>query len=126
MITFKDRTNEIKPVFPNVLAPTGPPSDVEIVHRAGTLLKLTWLRPDDYLSNHDYPFNYSLCISDKSATSCHLVDKGFQYTFRELRPLTEYFITIHAKSLNMSGEAFNLTASTIEMGKSLIFVMVTS
>ena len=119
---MKYHTNEIKRGFLNILAPSGPPSNVELVVTTGTSLKLTWLRPNDYLSNYDYPFNYSLCISYESKTRCHLADKGFQYTFRELQPLTEYFITIHAKSLNMSGEAFNLTASTIEIGKTHIFV----
>ena len=99
------------------IAPSGPPSDVEVVLTAGTSLKLTWSRPNDYLTDTDAPFSYNLCIKDESKTSCYLVDNGFQFAFKELQPLTEYFITIQAKSFNMFGEAFNLTASTIEMGK---------
>ena len=102
-----------------VSAPDGSPSNVKTVYRDGTSIKLTWSRPKDSFTDFDYPFNYSLCIGQQGTNNtCDVVtDNSFHYTFKGLQPLTEYFITIRAQSANMSGEAFNLTASTIEEGK---------
>ena len=93
---------------------------MKVVYGDGTSIKLTWSRPNDYLTDYDYPFNYSLCISDRFTKTCDLAtDNGLQYSFRGLQPLTNYSITICAQSANMSGEAFNLTASTTKTGKIL-------
>ena len=100
-----------------IIASSGPPSNVKVVYEDGTSIKLTWSRPNDYLTDYDYPFNYSLCISDRFTKTCDLAtDNGLQYSFRGLQPLTNYSITICAQSANMSGEAFNLTASTTKTG----------
>ena len=102
-----------------ISAPSGPPSNIKTVYRDGTSIKLTWSRPIDYLTDFDYPFNYSLCITERFTNTCDLVvDNRFQYTFGGLQPLTNYSITIRAHSADMVGETFSFTASTTEAGKS--------
>ena len=103
------------------LATSGPPSDVKIVRIDGTSIKLTWSRPNDFLTNYDYPFDYMLCVSEDNFISiCYQVENNFHHTFSGLKPLTEHFITIRAESSDMSGDAFHLNISTIEAGEMIM------
>ena len=104
-------------VFSYFLAPKGEPTNVEFVAINGSSVKLTWTRPNDYLTDDDYPFDYNVCITNDSHNICNMVVKKLQCTFTGLKPLTTYLISAQAHSAGMSGSSTKLSVSTIEPSK---------
>lgn len=102
------------------LAPSGTPSDVQVVYRNDTSIKLTWSRPDDSLTDYEYPFDYTLCIKQSKVTTsptCVHVQRALQHTFTRLTAMTNYSIDIRAQSWKKSGDVYNLSTATLEAGK---------
>lgn len=101
----------------NFAAPSGPPTNVEIVATNETSVKLTWTRPYDYLTDDDYPFNYNVCITNEHHNFFDLTDNKLHYTFSGLQSLTNYSISIQARSGDMSGPQAKLNVTTFGPGK---------
>ena len=76
-----------------------------------------WTRPDDYLTDDDYPFDYRVCIKKNGHNLCDVAVKTLHYTFQGLSSNTEHEISIQAKSQEMMGDQAYLTASTTAGGK---------